>query len=67
MRGTIKWFDHTKKFGFIQPSDGGKDVFVHYSAVEPDSTAKLRDGASVEFEVTEGGKGPQASGVSVLD
>jgi CspA family cold shock protein len=67
MEGTVKWFNHAKRFGFIQPSDGGRDVFVHYSAIREDSAAKLKDGSRVEFEITEGEKGPQASDVRVLD
>ena len=67
MEGTVKWFDHTKRFGFIKPSDGSQDVFVHHSAVEEDSVSRLRDGARVEFEINEAPKGPQANNVRVLD
>ncbi len=67
MEGTVKWFDHTKKFGFIKPSDGSPDVFVHYSALEADSVARMKDGARVEFETTQGQKGPQANNVRVID
>ena len=67
MEGTVKWFDHTKKFGFIKPNDGSPDVFVHFSALEADSVSKMQDGARVEFETTEGQKGPQANSVRVLD
>lgn len=67
MQGTVKWFDHSKKFGFIQPTDGSPDVFVHHSAVEGDSVARLIDGAKVEFETTQGTKGPQANNVRVID
>jgi CspA family cold shock protein len=49
--GTVKWFNSTKGFGFIQPDDGGKDVFVHISAVERAGIAHLKDGQKVEFEV----------------
>ena len=66
MEGTVKWFNHTKRFGFIQPSDGSRDVFVHSSAVQEESASKIKDGARVEFEITEGAKGPQASDVRVL-
>ncbi len=62
MEGTVKWFNSTKGFGFITPSDGGKDVFVHKSEA-PDS---LRDGERVEFEVGEGDKGPVAKNVRVV-
>ena len=67
MPGTVKWFDHTKKYGFIQPSDGTPDVFVHYSAIDSESVAKLRDGVTVEFEIAEGQKGPKAANVTVVD
>lgn len=59
--GTVKWFNATKGYGFIQPSDGGKDVFVHISAVEKAGLKGLRENQAVEFEVlTERGK--QAAG-----
>ena len=67
MQGTVKWFDRAKRFGFIKPLDGGPDVFVHYSAIEEESVPRLKDGARVEFEVTQGDKGPQASNVRVID
>jgi len=66
MQGTVKWFDHTKKFGFIKPSDGSQDVFVHHSAVDADSLPNLKDGVTVEFEVSQGQKGPQANDVRVV-
>ncbi len=65
MQGTVKWFDQTKKFGFIKPNDGSPDVFVHHSAVDPDSVSRMTDGAPVEFEQSEGQKGPQANNVRV--
>lgn len=49
--GTVKWFNHTKGYGFIQPDDGGQDVFVHISAVERSGLSELRDGQKVSFEV----------------
>lgn len=67
MEGTIKWFDQTKRFGFIQPADGGSDVFVHISAVDTDSVDRLKDGVKVEFETTEGAKGLQANDVKVVE
>ena len=54
--GTVKWFNGTKGFGFIQPDDGGKDVFVHISAVERAGMTNLADGQKVEFEVQQDGK-----------
>ena len=50
--GTVKWFNTTKGFGFIQPDDGGKDVFVHISAVERAGLSSLNEGAKVSYEVT---------------
>lgn len=63
MQGTVKWFNQTKGFGFISPSDGSRDVFVHSSAIQGDSFASLNEGDQVEFEVTEGDKGPKAANV----
>ena len=67
MEGTVKWFDRTKRFGFIKPSDGSPDVFVHHSALEEDSISRIKDGVRVEFETTQGQKGLQANNVRVLD
>lgn len=61
--GTVKWFDEAKGFGFIQPSDGGKDVFVHFSAIEGTGFKTLAEGQSVSFEIQQSPKGPQASKV----
>jgi len=58
--GRVKWFNRTKGFGFIEREEGA-DVFVHYSAIEGDGFKVLDEGDEVEFEVTEGPKGPQAS------
>lgn len=60
--GTVKWFNNTKGYGFIG-QDGGVDVFVHYSAIEGDGYKTLHEGDLVEFEVTQGQKGPQAEKV----
>ena len=62
--GTVKWFNESKGFGFITPSDGGKDVFVHFSAIKGDGFRTLKEGQSVSYEVEDGPKGPQASEVT---
>ena len=63
--GTVKWFNESKGFGFIAPSDGSKDVFVHFSAIVGDGFRTLAEGQTVSFEVENGPKGPQASQVTV--
>jgi len=64
--GTVKWFNDAKGYGFIAPSDGSKDVFVHFSALSGDGLKTLAEGAQVEFEVEDGPKGPQAQNVRVV-
>lgn len=61
--GTVKWFNDSKGFGFISPSDGSADVFVHFSAVQGDGFRSLAEGQAVSYEVEDGPKGPQASAV----
>lgn len=62
-RGTVKWFDNKKGYGFIAPEGGAKDVFVHYSAVGGDGFKTLNQGDLVEFDITKGPKGEQATNV----
>jgi len=64
--GTVKWFNDAKGFGFISQDDGGKDVFVHFSALTGSGFTSLAEGQKVEFEVTDGAKGPQASNVVTI-
>jgi len=61
--GSVKWFNAEKGFGFITPDDGGEDVFVHHSAIQTEGYRDLSEGQRVEFEVTQGQKGLQASNV----
>jgi cold shock protein len=61
--GKVKWFNESKGYGFIEPDGGGRDVFVHYSAIQGEGYKTLSEGQPVEFEVIQGEKGPQASNV----
>ena len=65
-QGTVKWFNAEKGFGFIAPADGGADVFVHFSAIQTQGYRSLEENQQVEFEVTQGQKGPQAAQVRPL-
>ena len=64
--GTVKWFSGEKGFGFITPDDGGPDVFVHFNSIVGDGYKNLEENQKVEFEVTQGQKGPQGSNVRVI-
>lgn len=66
MKGTVKWFNNDKGFGFITPEDGGKDLFVHHSAIQGGGYRSLDEGESVEFDVVQGEKGPAAENVQRL-
>jgi cold shock protein len=61
--GIVKWFSRLKGYGFIDPDDGGPEVFVHYSAIDGDGYRNLYEGDRVEFELVDLGKGPQAQHV----
>ena len=63
VQGSVKWFNGEKGFGFIAPDGGGADVFVHYSAIDSSGYRSLEENQRVEFEVTQGQKGPQAERV----
>ena len=65
MQGTVKWFNNQKGYGFIS-DESGNDVFVHYSGLNMEGFKSLEEGAAVEFDVTEGSKGPQAVNVTVV-
>lgn len=64
-QGSVKWFNDAKGFGFIE-QDGGPDVFVHFSAISGDGFKSLAEGDRVEFEITDGQKGPQAANVNKI-
>ena len=63
MKGTVKWFNDQKGFGLVTPEDGSKDCFVHHSAIQSDGFRTLQEGATVEFDMVEGSKGPAAENV----
>ena len=64
--GTVKWFNAEKGYGFIAPSDGSADLFVHYSEIQGSGFRTLEENQQVEFEIGEGQKGPQAQQVNVI-
>ena len=64
--GTVKWFNDAKGFGFIAPEDGSADVFAHYSAIQSSGYRSLDENQKVEFDVTQGPKGPQAENIRPL-
>ncbi|MBX6396080.1 MAG: cold shock domain-containing protein [Alicyclobacillaceae bacterium] len=66
MKGKVKWFNAEKGYGFITPVDGGKDVFVHYSAIQEEGFRTLEEGQDVEYDIVEGPRGPQAANVVKL-
>ncbi len=65
--GTVKWFNESKGYGFITPSDGSPDVFVHYSVIQGDGFRTLKEGQNVEYESQDGPKGLQATKVTVSE
>ncbi|AHF77849.1 Cold shock protein [Sodalis praecaptivus] len=66
IKGNVKWFNESKGFGFITPEDGSKDVFVHFSAIQSNGFKTLAEGQRVEFEITNGAKGPSAADVTAI-
>ena len=65
-KGTVKWFNATKGYGFITNSENGEDVFVHFSGIVADGYKTLEEGQSVTFDITEGNRGPHATNVVVV-
>jgi CspA family cold shock protein len=64
--GTVKWFNDQKGYGFIQPDEGGKDLFVHFSEISGQGFKSLTEGAKVTYEARQGQKGPEATGVMLV-
>jgi len=65
-KGTVKWFNNSKGYGFITPEDGSQDVFVHHSSIQGEGYKSLDEGQTVEFEVQQGEKGPEAANVAKM-
>jgi CspA family cold shock protein len=65
--GTVKWFNDSKGFGFITPTDGSKDLFAHFSAIQEQGFKTLKEGQRVSFDVTTGPKGQQASNIRAAE
>lgn len=65
-KGTVKWFNNSKGYGFITPEDGSQDVFVHHNSIQGEGYKSLDEGQSVEFEIQQGQKGPEAINVVKL-
>ena len=65
--GTVKWFNDSKGFGFITPDDGGKDLFVHFSAIQSNGFKTLEENQKVSYDVTSGPKGDQATNIQSID
>jgi len=66
MKGTVKWFNADKGFGFITPEDGSKDLFAHHSAIQMDGFKTLNENQAVEFEVEQSEKGPRAANIRTV-
>ena len=66
-RGTVKWFNATKGFGFIEPEEGGTDVFAHFSEIIMEGYKSLKEGQPVEYTLEDGEKGPKAVGIAPIE
>ena len=66
LKGTVKWFNNAKGYGFLGREDGQPDVFIHYSSISSEGYKSLQEGDNVEFEIVQGQKGPQAANVTKL-